>query len=212
MPLLRPAWDLLCTAMIKCQPRQRNAAYWLPTGLHCSTLCLRSKRAPSRSLPTPPCARSTPCQRLKSQVASRQLAVHTTCVPSLDPVSRGRALTLGPACSARNTAQASRHPELSRSPCCLVVFVVETSGRWGLSPQPSSGFAHVAVCPALRAAYASRWSGIIAMATQRALASSLLEFLLDAVASAAGESAVHEVLQDERWLHAPAPGRLPART
>jgi len=35
---------------------------------------------------------------------------------------------------------------------------------------------------------------------------------LDTVASAVGELAVHEVLQDERWLHAPAPSRVPART
>ena len=50
----------------------------------------------------------------------------------------------------------------------------------------------------------SRWSSIIAVAAQRALASSLLELPLDTVAIAAGEPAVHEVRQDERWFHAPA--------
>ena len=64
---------------------------------------------------------------------------------------------------------------------------------------------------ALRAAYVSRWSSIIAVAAQRALASFLLELLLDTVASAAGDPDVHEVLQDERWFHAPASSRLPAR-
>ena len=90
------------------------------------------------------------------------------------------------------------------------------------SPHPSSGSArgrelsaveraHAAVRSALHAAYVSRWSSIIAVAAQRALAGSLLELPLDTVASAAGELAVHEVLQDERWLHAPAPNRLPQR-
>ena len=64
----------------------------------------------------------------------------------------------------------------------------------------------------MRAACVSRWSSIIAVAAQRALAGFLLELRLDTVASAAGEPAVHEVLQDERWLHAPAPSRLPQRT
>ena len=44
------------------------------------------------------------------------------------------------------------------------------------------------------------------------VAGSLLELPLDAVAAAAGEPPVQEVLQDERWLHAPAPSRLPQRT
>ena len=55
---------------------------------------------------------------------------------------------------------------------------------------------------------AARWSGIIAVAAQRALASSLHKHLFDTVASAAGEPAVHEVLQGKRWLDAPAPSRL----
>ena len=97
---------------------------------------------------------------------------------------------------------------------------VETGGRWGPEPtafvrllaQARAASAHAAVRSALRAAYVSRWSGIIAVAAQRALASSLLELPLDTVASAAGEPAVHEVPQDERWLDAPASSRLAART
>ena len=41
----------------------------------------------------------------------------------------------------------------------------------------------------------SCWSSIIAVAAQRAFASSLLEFPLDTVASAAGEPAVHEIIR-----------------
>eukprot|EP00439_Symbiodinium_sp_Y106_P045892 s2596_g5.t2 len=113
------------------------------------------------------------------------------------------------------------YPELSRSQRChLVVFAVEIGGRWGPEPttflrllaQARAASAHAAVRSALRAAYVTRWSGIIAVAAQRALASSLLEFPLDTVAFAARAPAVHEVLQDVRWLDAPASSRLPART
>ena len=154
-----------------------------------------------------------------------QLAVDTTCV---SPVTRsgeprpgadsqpGLALQLATRRKRRET-----YPELSRSPRCrLVVFAVETGGRWG--PEPTAflrllaharaASAHAAVRSALRAAYVSRWSGVIAVAAQRALASSLLELPLEAVGAAAGEPAVHEVLQDARWLHTPAPSRLPAPT
>ena len=153
-----------------------------------------------------------------------QLAVDTTCV---SPVTRsgeprpgadsqpGLALLQATRRKRRDT-----YPELSRSPRChLVVFAVEVGGRWGSEPatflrllaRARAARAHAAVRSALRAAYVSRWSSIIAVAAQRALASSLLELPLDTVASAAGEPAVHEVLQDERWLYAPASSRLPAR-
>ena len=87
----------------------------------------------------------------------------------------------------------------------MQVFAVETRGRWGPEPtaflrrlaQARAASAHAARS-ALRAAYVSRWRGIIAVAVQRALASSLQELALEAVAAAAGEPAVHEVLQDAR--------------
>ena len=148
-----------------------------------------------------------------------QLAVDTTCV---SPVTRsgeprpgadsqpGLALQLATRRKRRKT-----YPELSRSPRCrLAVFAVETGGRWGPEPtaflrllaQAHAASAHAAVRPALRAAYVSRWSGIFTVAAQRALASFLLELPLEAVAAAARAPAVHEVLQDARWL-----SRLPAR-
>ena len=74
--------------------------------------------------------------------------------------------------------------------CHLVVFAVEIGGRWGSEPATFLGLlararaarAHAAIHSALRAAYVSRWSSIIAVAAQRALASSLLELPLDTVA------------------------------
>ena len=106
--------------------------------------------------------------------------------------------------------------ELSRSQRCPPCGF-RRRDWWPLGPgthdaQARAASAHAAVRSALRAAYVTRWSGIIAVAAQRALASSLLELPLDTVASAAGAPAVHEVLQDARWLDAPASSRLPART
>ena len=144
-----------------------------------------------------------------------QLAVDTTCV---SPVPRsgeprpgadsqpGLALQLATRRKRRET-----YPELSRSPRCrLVVFAVETGGRWG--PEPTAFLRLLAQARAASAHAAVRWSGVIAVAAQRALASSLLELPLEAVGAAAGEPAVHEVLQDARWLDTAAPSRLPART
>ncbi|CAE7765043.1 NSF [Symbiodinium sp. KB8] len=128
--------------------------------------------------------------------------------------SRGQALTLNPA-----SLFSLQHGASGAKPT-LVVFAVETGGRWGPEPtaflqllaQARAASTHAAVRSALRAAYVSRWSGIIAVAAQRALASSLPELPLEAVAAAASEPAVHEVLQDARWLDTPALSRLPART
>ena len=154
-----------------------------------------------------------------------QLAVDTTCV---SPVTRSGEPRQGadsrPGLARQLAARRKRrdtYPELSRSQRChLVVFAVEIGGRWGPEPttflrllaQARAASAHAAVRSALRAAYVTRWSGIIAVAAQWAFASSLLELPLDTVASAAGAPAVHEVLQDARWLDAPASSRLPART
>ena len=93
-----------------------------------------------------------------------------------------------------------------------MVFAVEIGGRWGSQPatflrllaRARAACAHAAV----RSASVSRWGSIIVVASQKALASSLLEVLLDTAAPAAGEPAMHEVLQDERLLRALAPGRL----
>ena len=48
--------------------------------------------------------------------------------------------------------------------------------------------------------------------SRRTLSQGVNEVSLEAVASAAGEPAVNEVLQEGRWLDTPAPGRFLART
>ena len=115
-------------------------------------------------------------------------------------------------CSARNTAQASRHLPRTVALAALPPCGLRCRDWWPLGPRTHSLLAAPCTSPRrerarcrLRAAYVSRWSGIIAVAAQWALASSLLELLLDTVAAAAGEPAVHEVLQDERWLDAGGP-------
>ena len=96
-----------------------------------------------------------------------QLAVDTTCV---SPVTRSS--------EPRQGADSRPGASVSRSPRCqLVVFAVETGGRWGPEPtaflrllaQARAASAHAAVRSALRAACVSRGSGIIAVAAQRAL-------------------------------------------
>ena len=53
---------------------------------------------------------------------------------------------------------------------------------------------------AARAAWVARWSGLLAVAAQRAVAASLLELPLAGECNVAGEAPeLHEVLADVRW-------------
>ena len=88
--------------------------------------------------------------------------------------------------------------------CRLVVFGLEVGGRWGteavtflrLVARARSASVHAAVRSSAAAAHVARWSGLIAVAAQRA---SLLKLPLGSVASAAGAPALHEVLEEGRW-------------
>ena len=69
-----------------------------------------------------------------------------------------------------------------------------------------------ALRPAAPNAWVQRWSGIISVAAQGALAASLLELPGEAHVSAAGpEPALHELLAGARWLEGPAVSRMPQR-
>ena len=100
------------------------------------------------------------------------------------------------------------YPELSRSRRCrLVVFGVEVGGRWAteaasflrMLARVRAASAPPALRPAAQNAWVQRWSGIISVAAQGALAASLLELPGEAHVSAAGpEPALHELLADAR--------------
>ena len=90
---------------------------------------------------------------------------------------------------ARAAHRKRRHtyPELLRARRCrLVVFGIETGGRWSeeattflrLLAQARAASAPVAVRRAAQAAWVYRWSGILSVAAQRAFATSLLELFL----------------------------------
>ena len=154
-----------------------------------------------------------------------QVAVDATIV---SPIARGRTpqpradVVLGTV--LRNAAKRERrqtYPVLGRSRSCrLVVFGVEVGGRWApeaaaflcMLARARAANAPPAVRPAAQDAWVQRWSGIISVAVQHALASSLLELPSEAHDSAAGmEPALHELLADARWHEVPAAGRMPHR-
>ena len=123
---------------------------------------------------------------------------------------------------ARAARRKRRHtyPELFRARRCrLVVFGIETGGRWSeeaatflrLLVQARAASAPVAVRRAAQAVWVYRWSGILSVAAQRAFAASLLELPAATELGAAGDPALHELLADARWLQAPANSCLPAR-
>ena len=109
-------------------------------------------------------------------------------------------------------ARRKRHqtyPELVRARRCrLVVVGVEVGGRFGaeaanwlrlLAGQRASDV-QAAMRAAARAAWVARWSGLLAVAAQRAVAASLLELPLAGECNVAGEAPeLHEVLADVRW-------------
>ena len=63
---------------------------------------------------------------------------------------------------------------------------------------------------AANAAFFHRWTGILAVAAQRALAATLLELPVDDAGGVDGDEPVlEEVLGDARLMEAPLPSRLP---
>ena len=102
-----------------------------------------------------------------------------------------------------------KNPELVRARRCRLVLVgVEVGGRFGaeaanwlrlLAGQRASDV-QAAMRAAARAAWVARWSGLLAVAAQRAVAASLLELPLAGECNVAGEAPeLHEVLADVRW-------------
>ena len=110
------------------------------------------------------------------------------------------------------------YPELTRSRRCrLVVLGLEVGGRW--SEEAASlirclAWAKARSAPALlrrsvAAAWSSRWSGLLAVAAQRAFAASLLELPLHGLACADGaEPALSDLLAEARFSELPPGSRL----
>ena len=154
-----------------------------------------------------------------------QLAVDATLV---SPVTRDGRPHDGadnhPGWAVRNAARRKRrqtYPEIDRSRRCrLVVFGLEVGGRWAeeaatfvrLLARARAASAPATVRNSAQAAWVLRWTGLISVAAQRALAATFLELPLQSELGAAGPPpALHELLADARWQEAPEPSRLPAR-
>ena len=153
-----------------------------------------------------------------------QLAVDATIV---SPVARSGAAQAGaaerPGRALANAAQRKRrtYPELVRARRCrLVVFGMEVGGRWGdeavsflrLLARARARDAPAQDRAAAQVAWAVRWSALLAVASQRAFAASLLELPLAGECNAAGAPpAKYELLADSRWDGPMPVSRLPLR-
>ena len=111
------------------------------------------------------------------------------------------------------------YPELVRSSRCrLVVIGMEVGGRWSeealrfislLAKAKTRGMPRIMRMSA-RLAFQQRWTGILSVAAQRALAATLLDLPVEDAAGVDGdEPFLEEVLLDARLLEAPEPSRLP---
>ena len=150
-----------------------------------------------------------------------QLAVDTTLVC---PVRRngtpqpGAATTDGTQLQTARTRKEQRYHELLASRRCrLVVMALEVGGRWSeeavrfvrLLAKAKARSVPQLVRSAAKAAFLHRWTGILAVAAQRAFAATLLELPVDDAGGVDGEEPVlEEVLGDARLLEAPLPSRL----
>ena len=149
-----------------------------------------------------------------------QLPVGTTCVsPVIRSASRGPEPTVSPASffsKQRGVGVATPTPSYrARRDATSSYLMLKLVAAGVPSLPPSSGslherklhvrmlpFARLCVRPMSLAGAASSLSQLRGPSPAVSL---------DTVASAAGEPAVHKVLQNERWLHAPASSRLPDR-
>ena len=98
-----------------------------------------------------------------------------------------------------------------------MVLAVEVGGRW--SEEATKFVQQLAKAkawtvpailrPSVRAAYFHRWTGMLAVAAQRALAATLLELPVDDAEGLDGDTPfLEEVLLDARRVEPPLPSRL----
>ena len=143
-----------------------------------------------------------------------QLALDATIVSPL--TRRGEAhprADVQPSCAVAAAARRKRtqtytYPELDRARRCrLVVVGVEVGGRFGTEAvqflRLLAGHRAASVPAHLRSAavasWVARWSGLLAVAAQRAYAATLLELPPAAELGEGPMPTLHEVLADARW-------------
>ncbi len=98
-----------------------------------------------------------------------------------------------------------------------MVLALEVGGRWrdeatGFVQQLAKAKARMVpriLRPSVRAAYFHRWTGMLAVAAQRALAATLMELPVDdAEGVDGGPPTLEDVLLDARLLDPPQPSRV----
>ena len=151
----------------------------------------------------------------------QQLAIDATCI---SPISRAGAPHPGTRTDPGRAAQHAelrkrrRYPELTAARRCrLVVVAVEVGGRWGpdarqliraLARERSTEappWVRAAAC----AGWTARWAAVVAVAVQRALATSLLELPPAGDTLTGTPPDLPDLLADTRWELPAGPSRLP---
>ena len=141
-----------------------------------------------------------------------QLALTATIVSPLTRCGEAHPRAdVQPGCAVVAAARRKRcqtYPELGRARRCRLIFVgIETGGRFGTeavqllrllaSHRADSVPAHLR--PAAITSWVARWSGLLAVAAQRAYAATLLELPPAAELGEGPMPDLHEVLADARW-------------
>jgi len=150
-----------------------------------------------------------------------QLAVDTTLV---SPVRRNgtpqpnAATTDGVQLQTARARKATKYHELLQSRRCrLVVLALEVGGRWSeealtfvrLLAKAKARTVPQLLRPAAQAAFFHRWTGMLAVAAQRALAATLLELPVDDAEGVDGDQPeLEDVLVAARFAEAPVPSRV----
>ena len=118
---------------------------------------------------------------------------------------------------ARRRKEAKYRELLDSGRCRLVVLGLEVGGRWSeealtfvrlLAKSKARSCPHI-LCASAQMAYMQRWTGLLAVAAQRAFATTLLELPVDEAAMDGEEPFLEDVLHGARLLEAPSPSRLP---
>ena len=150
-----------------------------------------------------------------------QLAVDTTLVSPVrrngTPQAHAASVDGVQLQTARHRKEAKYRELLQSRRCRLVVLAIEVGGRWSeeatafvrlLAKAKARTVPHL-LRPAARAAFFHRWTGMLAVAAQRALAGTLLELPVDDAEGVDGDQPeLEEVLVAARLLEAPVPSRV----